>query len=40
MGCQDRPPSIKHDLRGAINLSLRTKYVKYKNVFDTLLYNM
>ena len=29
-GCHDRPPSIKHNLWGAINFSLRTKYVKYK----------
>ena len=26
-GCQDRPPSIKHDLWGAINFGLHTKYI-------------
>ena len=29
-GCPNWPPSIKHDLWGAINFSLLTKYVKYK----------
>ena len=39
-GCQDRPPSIKHNLWGAINFSLRTKYVKYKWFFDTLVWHV
>ena len=28
--CQDWPPSINHDLLGAINFRLRTRYVKYE----------
>ena len=29
-GCEDPPPSIKHDLWGAINFGLGAKYVKYE----------
>ena len=29
-GCQDRPPSVKHHLWGAINFGLLTKYVRIR----------